>query len=59
MSHDREQIIGLVDTAIIAGARQSTACDIIGISAKTVQRWRQPTNTGDQRLDTQREPAKS
>jgi putative transposase len=57
MSHDREQIIGLVDTAIIAGARQSTACDIIGISAKTVQRWRLPTNTGDQRLDTQREPA--
>lgn len=43
--------------AIKAGARQSAACDIIGISAKTLQRWRGPENTGDERLDTQREPA--
>lgn len=57
MSHEREQIVDLVDAAITAGARQSTACDIIGISAKTIQRWHQPENAGDQRLDTQREPA--
>lgn len=57
MSHEREQIINLVDVAIKAGSRQSAACDIIGISAKTIQRWRQPENAGDQRLDTQREPA--
>jgi transposase InsO family protein len=46
----------LVDTAIEAGARQSAACDIIGISAKTIQRWAMSGNIGDQRLDTQREP---
>lgn len=56
MNHERGQIIDLVDAAIKAGARQSAACDIIGISAKTIQRWGQPENAGDQRLDTQREP---
>lgn len=57
MSYEREQVISLVDTATKTGARQSMACDIIGISAKTIQRWRQPKNAGDQRLDTQCEPA--
>ncbi|KKL98831.1 hypothetical protein LCGC14_1820490 [marine sediment metagenome] len=57
MNNERGQIIDLVDTAIKAGARQSAACDIIGISAKTIQRWGRPGNAGDQRLDTQREPA--
>lgn len=56
MSHERGRIIDLVDTAIKAGARQLAACDIIGISAKTIQRWGRPGNTGDQRLDTHREP---
>ncbi|OED45126.1 integrase [Chromatiales bacterium (ex Bugula neritina AB1)] len=57
MSDEREQIISLVSAARDAGARQSLACDIIGISAKTLQRWCQSENEGDQRLDTQREPA--
>jgi putative transposase len=57
MNHEREQIIDWVDVAITEGARQSMACDIIGMSAKTLQRWRQPENVGDQRLNTQREPA--
>ena len=57
MNDERAQIIDLVDTAMKAGARQSVACDIIGISAKTIQRWAMSDNAGDQRLDTQREPA--
>lgn len=56
MNNERGQIIDLVDAAIKAGARQSAACNIIGISAKTIQRWGMPGNAGDQRLDTQREP---
>jgi transposase InsO family protein len=57
MSQEREKIIELVGVAMKSGARQSAACDIIGISAKTLQRWCAPKNTGDQRLDTEREPA--
>jgi transposase InsO family protein len=55
--HEREEIIRLINIARDAGARQSAACEIIGISAKTFQRWNQPENVCDDRLDTQREPA--
>ena len=34
MSHEREEIIRLINVAKDAGARQSAACEIIGISAK-------------------------
>jgi putative transposase len=57
MSDEREVIVCLINTARQAGARQSAACEIIGISAKTFQRWSKSENTGDQRLETQREPA--
>lgn len=57
MIAERENIIALIDEARSAGARQSAACEIIGFSAKTLQRWTQPENSGDGRLDTQREPA--
>jgi putative transposase len=54
---EREEVIILINEATDTGARQSTACDIIGISTKTFQRWRQLENVSDDRLDTQREPA--
>ena len=38
MSADRAVIITGVHEAMQAGARQSAACEIIGISAKTLQR---------------------
>lgn len=57
MRHEREEIIRLINIARDAGARQSAACEIIGISAKTLQRWSQPENISDDRLDTRREPA--
>jgi transposase InsO family protein len=40
-----------------AGARQSAACAIIGISAKTLQRWQQPDNAKDGRLNALHEPS--
>lgn len=40
-----------------AGARKSAACDLIGISAKALQRWEQPDNTQDGRRDALHEPS--
>ena len=33
-------ILGLVDEAVAAGARQHLACELLGVDAKTLQRWR-------------------
>lgn len=57
MSTERKDIIRLVADAQTSGARQSKACDLIGISAKTIQRWLLPDNVHDGRLDAQHEPA--
>ena len=54
MSKEREVIIELISEAQTAGARQSKACEVIGISAKTLQRWRQPYNVQDGRLEAKR-----
>jgi putative transposase len=57
VSGDRQAIITSVKEAVEAGARQSAACDIIGISAKTLQRWERPSNTKDGRLDAVHAPS--
>ena len=57
MSKERADIIRLVADAQTSGARQSKACDIIGISAKTIQRWLLPDNVQEGRLDAKHEPA--
>jgi len=56
MSHERTQIIDLIDQARDAGARQSQACHSIGISARTYQRWEKPDNLQDGRLDAKHAP---
>jgi transposase InsO family protein len=56
MSDERGKIVALIDEARVAGARQSAACSVIGISAKTYQRWVRPDNAQDGRLETGREP---
>ena len=33
-------ILGLIDEAVQGGARQSAACDVLGLDRRTVQRWR-------------------
>lgn len=56
MNSDRKEILSLVDEARTAGARQSEACKVIGISTKTVQRWSNSDSANDGRLETGREP---
>ena len=56
MISERKEIQDLIDDARTAGARQSQACKIIGISAKTYQRWAKPDPASDGRLETGREP---
>ncbi len=56
MSQDRGTIIELIKQARQSGARQSAACDIIGISAKTLQRWHYPDNTQDGRQTAPHDP---
>lgn len=56
MSAERNTLIALIEEAQASGARQSHACEIVGISAKTLQRWRQPDTTQDRRLDAQHAP---
>ena len=46
----------LIGEAIASGARQSRACEVMGIGAKTYQRWLRPENVQDGRLESQREP---
>jgi len=57
MKKERKEIIALIEEAQDAGARQSKACNMIGISAKTLQRWSQADNKEDGRLEAKHEPA--
>lgn len=45
----RNETLGLLKQAIDAGARQSRACEIIGLPARTLQRWRKSPDRGDLR----------
>jgi putative transposase len=56
MSDDRKQIILWIDEAVLAGARQSKACKILQLSAKTFQRWRNREDQVDGRLLTKNIP---
>lgn len=57
MSTERTEMIRLINEARLSGARQSKACEAIGISAKTFQRWNRPDNVQDGRLEAKHEPA--
>lgn len=46
---ERDQVIGLVGEAMMAGARQDRACAAISLSARTMQRWQGDVVRGDQR----------
>ena len=56
MSSERQGILGLIDEARIAGSRLGPACDVIGISAKTYQRWCLASNGADGRLNARQSP---
>lgn len=57
MTEERKRLMVLVEEACVAGARQSKACEVIGLSARTLQRWCNPDNTGDNRLQRHTVPA--
>ena len=38
---ERQLVIKCIDEACAAGARQAEACKVLGLSARTVQRWRE------------------
>lgn len=47
---DRRNALQLIDQAVTAGARQHLACELLGLSERTVQRWRHTPK--DKRVDT-------
>ncbi len=49
-------ILGLIDEAVGAGARLAPACKIIGLSVKTIQRWRKQGGGCDRRHGPHSEP---
>jgi putative transposase len=53
----RQQIVQWVDEASTAGARRHKACELLGITARTLQRWQQSEGLGnDGRMDRAYEP---
>lgn len=49
-------ILGLIDEAVVAGARQRIACEAIGLDARTVQRWKTKGVGADGRAGPKRTP---
>lgn len=52
----RQIILILIDEAVRAGARHARACAIVGLSGRTVQRWRGASSPGDQRSVRTQDP---
>ena len=50
-------ILGLVQEAIDAGARQAEACKIVGLDPRSVQRWRSQGIGDDRRVGPKTAPA--
>jgi len=57
MTNERIEIIELITEACDSGARQSKACEIVGITSKTFQRWCQADNQQDGRMEPSHVPA--
>ena len=53
---ERQAILSLVKEATDTGARKNMACEIIGVSAKTLQRWSQSSNDKDGRIEASHAP---
>ncbi len=56
MEEQRQQLLTWIEEARQAGARKATACDIVGLSVRTVQRWEKADNLRDGRLDADHQP---
>ena len=56
-SKDRQTAIELINEAVNAGARQSSACEVLEIDARTIRRWKQQLMKTDQLKDLRKEAA--
>jgi transposase InsO family protein len=52
----RQTLLALIDETVAAGARAARACDIVGLSPRTVQRWRRTQCHGDRRPERIQQP---
>ena len=50
-------ISGLIDAAVAAGARRGPACRVVGLSVRTVERWRAEPDAADARHGPHHQPA--
>jgi transposase InsO family protein len=46
---DRSEVLTLVADAVAQGSRQHTACEMVGVNARTLQRWQHPETAEDGR----------
>jgi len=46
---DRSAVLALVAEAVAQGARQHTACEMVGVAERTLQRWQRPETVEDGR----------
>lgn len=53
---DRQMAVKLLDEALAQGARLKPACKILGISARTIQRWKAQRSSIDQRTQRSYSP---
>lgn len=52
----RQHISVLIQKAVDDGACQAKACEIVGLSVRTLQRWKQDPACADRRLQRQQPP---
>ena len=52
----RKQAVELIQEACQAGARRSKACDLVGLSLRTLERWEKENGLMDKRASAQRTP---
>lgn len=46
---DRKHLSGLIEEAVVGGARRSECCKVLEFSVRTLQRWQKEPDLGDQR----------
>ncbi len=57
MEEDRKEILDLIEQACQQGARKRAACELLGISIRTVQRWETSHSLRDGRIDADKKPS--
>src|SRR5690606_30225198 len=54
----KQMAITLIDEAVNAGARQSKACAVLGLTCRTLGRWRAADSLVDRRKGAPRKPCR-